>query len=167
MRVQTLPGEGGKMRIAIGCDHAGFEQKDAIADFARSLGHEVDDFGCDGPDRVDYPDYALKVSRAVVEGDDDMGILICGTGMGMSIAANKVEGIRAANVTRADMAPLARQHNDANVLTLSSRFVDERSNEKIVEAFLAASFEGGRHADRVEKIGSIETAGPCRVQDQM
>ncbi|MBR2521684.1 MAG: ribose 5-phosphate isomerase B [Coriobacteriales bacterium] len=144
------------MRIAIGCDHAGIEQKPAIAEYLSAKGFEVVDLGCYSAERVDYPDYAVKVSECVASGDADFGILICGTGIGMSIAANKVAGIRAANVTRADMAPLARQHNDANVLTLSARFVALEENEAIIDAFLAAEFEGGRHEGRVAKINALD-----------
>lgn len=144
------------MRIAIGCDHAGPEMKDQLAEYIRALGHDVDDLGTDGPDRVDYPDYAQKVCRAVQTGDAQIGVLICGTGIGMSIAANKFAGIRAANVTLPEIAPLARQHNDANVLTLSARFVDVETNKQIVRAFLEAGFEGGRHAQRLAKIEKIE-----------
>lgn len=147
------------MKIAIGCDHAGFEQKDAIVAFIKGLGHEITDVGCHSADRVDYPDYAEKVARTITNGECDLGILICGTGIGMAIAANKIAGIRAANVVRADMAPLARQHNDANVLTISARFVDEADNEDIVRAFIEAQFEGGRHACRVDKIRAMESGG--------
>ncbi|MCR5845927.1 MAG: ribose 5-phosphate isomerase B [bacterium] len=144
------------MRIAIGCDHAGIEQKPAIVEYLSAKGYEVVDLGCYSAERVDYPDYAVKVSECVASGGADFGILICGTGIGMSIAANKVAGIRAANVTRADMAPLARQHNDANVLTLSARFVALEENEAIIDAFLAAEFEGGRHEGRVAKINALD-----------
>lgn len=144
------------MKIAIGCDHAGYEQKNTLANFINSLGHDVIDMGCNSSDRVDYPDFAAKVARAVASGQAQMGVLLCGTGIGMSIAANKIPGIRAANVTRTEMALLARQHNDANVVTLSSRFVDESENERIVEAFLNTAFEGGRHAGRVKKISMLD-----------
>lgn len=144
------------MRIAIGCDHAGPEVKAQLAEYIEGLGHEVIDLGTDGPDRVDYPDYAQKVCETVQSGDAELGVLICGTGIGMSIAANKFSGIRAANVTLPQIAPLARQHNDANVLTLSARFVDVETNKQIVRNFLEASFEGGRHSQRLAKIEKIE-----------
>lgn len=144
------------MRIAIGCDHAGPEVKAQLAEYIEGLGHEVIDLGTDGPDRVDYPDYAQKVCETVQSGDAELGVLICGTGIGMSIAANKFSGIRAANVTLPQVAPLARQHNDANVLTLSARFVDVETNKQIVRNFLEASFEGGRHSQRLAKIEKIE-----------
>ncbi len=145
------------MKIAIGVDHAGFEQKDALVSFMKNLGHEILDMGCNSTDKVDYPDFAEAVGRSVASGQAEVGILICGTGIGMSIAANKIPGIRAANVVRADMASLARQHNDSNVLTLSSRFVDVEDNKRIIDAFLKAEFEGGRHEDRVKKIMALES----------
>lgn len=144
------------MRIAIASDHAGFKMKDRLAAFVEELGHEVSNLGTFGPDRVDYPDYAGKACRMIQQGEADLGILVCGTGIGMCIAANKFCGIRAANVTMPQIAPLARQHNDANVLTLSARFVDAQTNEQIIREFLAAEFEGGRHADRLAKIAQIE-----------
>ena len=144
------------MRIAIGNAHAGIEQKPQLAEYVAGLGHEVIDCGCDSDRRVDYPDYAAIVAELVVMGEADMGILICGTGIGMSIAANKVDGIRAANVTMPEVAPLAREHNDANILTLSARFVDVETNELIIEKFLGAEFAGGRHAERVAKIMALE-----------
>lgn len=145
------------MKIAIGVDHAGFEQKDALVSFMKNLGHEILDMGCNSTDKVDYPDFAEAVGRSVASGQAEVGILICGTGIGMSIAANKIPGIRAANVVRADMASLARQHNDSNVLTLSSRFVDVEDNKRIIDAFLKVEFEGGRHEDRVKKIMALES----------
>ena len=144
------------MRIAIAGDHADPEMKDQLASFVEGLGHQVANLGTNGPDRVDYPDFARKVCEAVQKGEADLGILVCGTGIGMSIAANKFRGIRAANVTLPEVAPLARQHNDANVLTLSARFVDEPTNEQIIANFLDAQFEGGRHAGRLAKIAQIE-----------
>ncbi len=144
------------MRIAIAGDHADPEMKDQLASFVEGLGHQVANLGTNGSDRVDYPDFARKVCEAVQKGEADLGILVCGTGIGMSIAANKFRGIRAANVTLPEVAPLARQHNDANVLTLSARFVDEPTNEQIIANFLNAQFEGGRHAGRLAKIAQIE-----------
>ena len=144
------------MRIAIASDHAGYEQKAALVPFLQSLGHEVIDLGPDNAERVDYPDYAVAVGKAVAAGEADKGVLVCGTGIGMAIAANKVRGIRAANITSVDFAKLTRQHNDANVLTLSGRFVSLEDNKAIVEAFLNTEFEGGRHVGRLEKIAEIE-----------
>lgn len=140
------------MRVAIASDHAGFCQKDLIVEHVRSLGHEAIDLGPESSDRVDYPDYASKVAHAVADGEADRGILICGTGIGMAITACKVPGIRAANVVSVQFAELAREHNNANVLCLSGRFVAPMDNCAMVEAFLSTEFAGGRHAQRVEKI---------------
>lgn len=144
------------MRISIASDHAGFEQKSQLVDFLASEGYEVIDRGPENEDRVDYPDYAARVAHDVVDGLADRGILVCGTGIGMSMAANKVDGIRAANVTCPDFAALARGHNDANVVTLSGRFVTLDENRAIVQTFLTTEFEGGRHQDRVRKIMDLE-----------
>ena len=144
------------MRIAMGHDPAGFDQKAELAAYVAELGHEVIDMGSYDDGRVDYPDYAEKVGRAVAAGEADRGILICGTGIGMSIAANKIAGIRAANVTIPSFAPLCREHNDANVVTLSARFVSPEDNKAIIKAFLETEFGGGRHAGRVEKMMALE-----------
>ena len=140
------------MKIAIGSDHGGFDQKAPIADHVRSLGHEVVDFGCDSTDSVDYPDYAVPVARAVASGEADFGILICGTGLGMAITADKVAGVRAVAVQTEDFARLSREHNNANVVCLSGRFVSLEGNEHLVDVFLTTEFAGGRHATRVAKI---------------
>ncbi len=147
------------MRIAIAGDHADVEMKDNLAQFVEDMGYEVLNLGTHGTDRVDYPDYARKVCESIKNGESDLGILVCGTGIGMCIAANKFASIRAANVTLPQVAPLARQHNNANVLTLSARFVDEQTNKQIIKEFLGAKFEGGRHAERLEKIEAIEKEG--------
>ncbi len=144
------------MRIAIGSDHAGFEQKQQIKAHLEAGGHEVVDLGSRSEDSVDYPDYAVAVGRSVTSGEAALGVLVCGTGIGMSIAANKVDGVRAANVLNEEFARLARQHNDANVVAVSGRFVPIEENQRIVDAFLATAFEGGRHADRVNKIKDAE-----------
>ncbi len=144
------------MRVSIGADHGGFEQKQQLASYIKGKGCDVTDRGCDSEDSVDYPDYAKLVCADVAGGEADFGILVCGTGVGMSIAANKVGGIRAANITSVPFAELSRQHNNANVLTLSGRFVSLEDNEKIVDAFLNTPFEGGRHERRVEKIMALE-----------
>ena len=145
------------MRIAIGSDHAGFDQKARLAGYLAEHGHTVADIGCaNGRDSVDYPDYALAVGNAVSSGDADFGVLVCGTGIGMAIAANKVAGVRAANVTDPEFAKLAREHNDANVVTLSARFVPLQVNEEILDGFLATPFGGARHAGRVAKITAAE-----------
>lgn len=148
-----------KLHIAVGSDHGGFEQKTQLLAWLQEQGYEVDDYGCDSTDSVDYPDYAAAVARAVAAGKADFGILVCGTGIGMQVAANKVHGIRAANVTTPEFAALAREHNNANVVTLSGRFVDLESNERIVETFLTTQFAGGRHERRVAKIMNIEQEG--------
>ena len=144
------------MRIAIASDHAGYCQKDVISEFVRGLGHEVEDLGPDTYERVDYPDYAVKVAHKVADGEADRGILICGTGLGMAMAADKVPGIRAASIYRLDFATLFREHNDGNVLCLSGRFVAPMDNCEIVRAFLATEFAGGRHAGRVDKIMHVD-----------
>lgn len=144
------------MRIIIGSDHAGFDQKEAIAQRLKAQGHEVVDAGAYNTDSVDYPDFALKVGSAVASKDADFGVLVCGTGIGMAVAANKVPGVRAANVADPQFARLARAHNDANVLTLSGRFVPLESNLEIVDAFLAEPFEGGRHQMRLDKVSHMD-----------
>lgn len=147
------------MKISIASDHAGFEQKQALAAYLRGLGHEVVDRGPTTDDRVDYPDFATSVAHDVARGRSERGVLVCGTGIGMAIAANKIDGVRAANVTSPAFAALAREHNDANVVTVSGRFVDEVTNRAILDAFLTVDFGGGRHADRVEKIALLEQDG--------
>lgn len=144
------------MRIAIGSDHAGFNLKQTLAPYIESLGHTVTDFGCPDMTSVDYPDVAVPLSRAVVVGEHDLGILICSNGVGMCICANKVNGIRAALSHDPFSARRARQHTDANVLCLGSWCIGEGVAKEVVEAFLAASFEGGRHVRRLEKIKALE-----------
>lgn len=144
------------MRVAIGSDHAGFEQKERLKAHLAEQGHEPVDVGTFSEDSVDYPDFALKVGRSVAKGETDFGVLVCGTGIGMAIAANKVHGVRAANVTDPEFARLARQHNNANVVAVSGRFVPEVVNTQIVDVFLSTPFEGGRHAGRVSKITDAE-----------
>lgn len=146
-----------KTRIAIGADHGGFEQKDALAAWLVGLGYDVEDFGCYDAESVDYPDFAKLVADAVASGQAAFGVLVCGTGIGMMVAANKVRGIRAANLTTPEFAVLAREHNDANVATLSGRFTSLEDNKRILEAFLNAEFAGGRHERRVSKIAELET----------
>lgn len=144
------------MIISIASDHAGFEQKQELAAYLAECGHEVLDRGPADDSRVDYPDFAELVARDVVQGAAERGVLVCGTGIGMAIAANKVHGIRAANVTSAEFAALSREHNDANVVTVSGRFVSLDENKRILDAFVATEFGGGRHAGRVEKIMALE-----------
>lgn len=140
------------MRIAIASDHAGFIQKAPLAEYLRSRGHEVVDMGPATDDRCDYPDFADKVARAVARGDAERGVLICGTGLGIAMAADKVPGVRAVPIQTVDFARLCREHNDANVIGLSGRFVPLEENERILDTFLTTAFEGGRHTGRVEKI---------------
>lgn len=144
------------MRVSIGSDHAGFEQKQALVDYLKGKGHEVVDRGPANDDRVDFPDYAAPVARDVADGAADYGVLVCGTGIGMAMAADKVPGVRAANIINPEFAALCREHNDANVITLSGRFVPLEENERILDAFLATDFGGGRHAGRVEKIMALD-----------
>lgn len=144
------------MKISIASDHAGFEQKQQLAAYLEEQGHAVIDRGPDTDDRVDYPDYAELVAHDVVNGEAERGVLVCGTGIGMAIAANKVDGIRAANIVSPAFAALCREHNDANVITLSGRFVDLSANKEILKAFLSTEFGGGRHTGRVEKIMALE-----------
>jgi len=144
------------MRIGIASDHAGFEEKQLLVGYLRELGHEVIDRGPENADRVDYPDFAALVARDVADGTAERGVLVCGTGIGMAVAANKVHGIRAANVTSPEFAALAREHNDANIVTVSGRFVDDETNRAIVKTFLETDFAGGRHTARVGKIMALE-----------
>ncbi len=144
------------MKIAVGSDHAGFELKAHLVAFLVQGGHEVVDLGVDAPVRSDYPDQAAAVGAAVAAGEAARGLLVCGTGVGMAIAANKVRGVRAANCDELFVARLARAHNDANVLALGARVIGPGLAEAILEAFLETPFDGGRHALRVGKIGDLE-----------
>jgi len=146
------------MKIGIGADHGGFELKHIVVRHLEARGHEVYDYGCDTPASVDYPDFALPVSQAVTAGQVDAGILICGTGIGMSIAANKVRGIRAAVCGDTYSARMSRQHNEANILCLGGRVLGVGLALDIVDSWLNASFEGDRHSRRVDKIAQIENA---------
>jgi ribose 5-phosphate isomerase B len=147
------------MKIAVGADHAGFESKEAVKRYLAARGHDVDDVGTHGTASVDYPDFAAQVARKVAGGEASFGVLVCGSGVGMSITANKVPGIRAAHCTDPYTARLSRQHNDANVLCMGSRVTGWGLMEDILQAFLDASFEGGRHARRLDKIARLEAAG--------
>ena len=145
------------MRVAIAADHGGFEQKQQLVDFlAKDMGVDVIDMGPDTPESVDYPDYAVRVARAVSDGTADRGVLICGTGIGMALAADKVAGVRASSITSPAFAELFRQHNNGNVVCLSGRFVDLAVNEEIVRTFLTTDFEGGRHERRVAKVEALD-----------
>ena len=144
------------MKVSIASDHAGFEEKELLVGFLEELGYDVIDRGPESDARVDYPDFAVLVANDVVDGKADKGVLVCGTGIGMAVAANKIDGIRAANVTSAQFAQLAREHNDANIVTVSGRFVSDEENRAIVKTFLETDFAGGRHAGRVEKIMALQ-----------
>ena len=144
------------MKIAVGADHAGYAAKEEVMGWLRDWGHEVDDVGTHGPEPVDYPTFAARVAAQVVARRDDLGILVCGSGIGVCIAANKVPGIRAAYATDTYSAKMARAHNDANVLCLGARVTGPELMKELVSAFLASSFEGGRHQRRVEEIEKIE-----------
>lgn len=144
------------MRIALGSDHAGFRLKEEVAGMVREMGHEPIDLGTYSDESVDYPDFAVKVAESILAGDADLGILVCGTGLGMAMSANKVPGIRAAAVSDTFSARATREHNDANVLCIGARVVGSGLARDLVSAFLGASFEGGRHVRRVEKIKDIE-----------
>ncbi len=144
------------MKIAIGNDHRGVGVKQRIIAILKELGHDVIDLGANTPSPVDYPDYAIKVGEAVVSGQADRGILICGTGHGMCIAANKVAGVRATNCRDVIDAELSRRHNDANVMCLSADLVGEEMVERMIRVWLTTEFEGGRHARRTGKIAAYE-----------
>ena len=145
------------MRIAIGCDHRGLNLKQSVIKLITEAGHSYEDFGCYTTDSVDYPDIVQKVGEAVAKGDFECGILICGTGIGMSIAANKVKGIRAALCHNVFSATLTRQHNDANILCLGAEKGQlQEPVSEIVNAFLTTEFEGGRHQRRVDKMKAME-----------
>ncbi|MDA8295942.1 MAG: ribose 5-phosphate isomerase B [Actinomycetota bacterium] len=147
------------MRIAVGSDHAGLPLKESLAKELADAGHDVVDFGTDRPGSVDYPDYAAAVGEAVASGEAELGVCCCGTGIGVSIAANKVPGVRAALAHDVTTARLARQHNDANVLCLGARTIGPLVASEAVTAFLSASFAGGRHARRIDKIRRLEEKG--------
>jgi ribose 5-phosphate isomerase B len=140
------------MKIAIGADHAGFLLKEKLKTYLISKGYEVKDFGCFSEERADYPDFAHPVAIAVEEKEADFGLLMCGSGNGINMTANKHKGIRAALCWNAEIAKLARLHNDANILTLPARYMSEDEAKKCVDVFYTTAFEGGRHADRVKKI---------------
>ena len=146
----------GKGRIAIGSDHAGFELKEKIKEFLERRGEVVVDFGANSRESVDYPDYGRKVAKAVANGEDELGILICGTGIGMSIVANKVPGIRAALVQDIFTAKMAREHTNANLLVLGARVVDPEIAPQLVGTWLDSQFQGERHKRRIDKIAELE-----------
>ncbi len=144
------------MKIAVGADHAGYELKQQLARLLEELGHQVDDLGAFSEESVDYPDPAAAVAGEVARGEADRGLLVCGTGLGVAIAANKIDGIRAATCNDLFTARKSREHNDANVLTLGARVVGEGLAEDIVRSFMETDFEAGRHQRRVDKIRALE-----------
>ncbi|GJM20336.1 MAG: ribose-5-phosphate isomerase [Planctomycetota bacterium] len=148
------------MKIAIGSDHAGTESKTRLVKRLTEAHHEVRDLGTNGPESVDYPDYAEAVGRAVSSGAADFGLLICGTGIGMCITANKVPGVRAAKCNDAFEARMCRAHNNANVLCLGERVLDAAVLDELVDVFLAEPFEGGRHERRVNKMNALDASTP-------
>jgi ribose 5-phosphate isomerase B len=146
------------MKIALASDHAGYAEKERLKPLLRDLGLEVEDLGTTSEASVDYPDFARKVAEEVAQGRVDQGLLVCGSGTGMAITANKVCGVRAAVAWSEETARLARQHNDANILAIGARTTPPEKIPAIVRAWFSTTFEGGRHAERVEKISKIELA---------
>lgn len=140
------------MKIAIGSDHAGFELKEKIKAYLQKKGFEIKDFGAYSAERADYPDFAHPVAQAVEDKQYEMGVLICGSGNGVNMTANRHHGVRSALCWNPEIAALARQHNDANIIALPARFITEQEAEKCVDVFFSTAFEGGRHANRVQKI---------------
>lgn len=151
------------MKISVASDHAGYKLKEAIKEHLSNAGHEVIDFGTDSTESTDYPDYATPAASAVARGEVEKGVLVCGTGQGMVMTANKVHGVRAALAWHPDVARLSRQHNDANVLALPARFIEIENALAIVDAWLGSSFEGGRHVPRVEKMMRMEEDEPWQI----
>ncbi|MFR5933334.1 MAG: ribose 5-phosphate isomerase B [Oscillospiraceae bacterium] len=144
------------MKIAIASDHGGYDYKQELIPYIESLGHQVLDLGCHGPASVDYPDYGILCAQAVARGEADRGVVICGTGIGISISANKVPGIRCALCTDPVMARLTREHNDANMLAMGGRIIGIELAKGIVQVFLSTEFSGGRHKTRIDKIAQYE-----------
>jgi ribose 5-phosphate isomerase B len=145
------------MRIALASDHAGYPLKEAVKGWLAELEYEWVDFGTDTPDSCDYPDFVIPAAKAVVAGECEKGVFICGTGLGMAITANKIPGVRAVLCTNSYMAGMGRRHNDANALVMGSRVIGEGLAREILEVFLATGFEGGRHTKRLEKIRRLES----------
>jgi len=144
------------MKIGIASDHRGFQMKTQLIELARGMGHDVTDYGPESTESVDYPDYAARVASSVASGEVHRGVLICGTGIGMCIAANKFDGVRAANCNDSVTAEFSRLHNDANVVCLSADQLSDQLADQILEIWLKTEFEAGRHARRVKKIAKIE-----------
>lgn len=146
-----------KKKVYLGSDHGGFELKNALAAHLREQGWETEDLGCYSAESCDYPDFAAAVGRAVTANEGTLGLLVCGTGIGMSLAANKIPGVRAAVCGDVYSAKMTRRHNDANILCLGARVTGPGLAEEIADAFFSSSFDGGRHARRVAKIAELET----------
>ena len=144
------------MKIAVGCDHGGYELKEYILKVLEKLGHEYEDFGCYSLESCDYPDFGAAAAQAVAEGKCEMGIVVCTTGIGISIVANKVKGIRCAHCADSLQAEMTRRHNDANIMAIGAGFTGKNMAERMVEVFLNTEFEGGRHERRVNKIMELE-----------
>jgi ribose 5-phosphate isomerase B len=144
------------MRIAIGADHAGFALKNVLTAFLVEGGHEIDDLGTTGEESVDYPDFGASVGRAVTEGAADVGVCVCGTGIGISIAANKINGVRAAVVHDVTSARMAKEHNDANVVCIGARLVGPQVAVEALGTFLSSTWQAGRHERRIDKIAALE-----------
>ncbi|MFW5780906.1 MAG: ribose 5-phosphate isomerase B [Bacillota bacterium] len=144
------------MRIAIGSDHGGYVLKKPVIEAIREMNLEYVDYGTYSEESCDYPDIARKVAKAVVKGEADKGILLCGTGIGICIAANKIKGIRCGNITDAFSAKMAAEHNDANIISMGGRLIDEKLAKEITMAYLSSKFAGGRHKRRIDKINEIE-----------
>ncbi len=144
------------MKLAIGCDHGGFQLKEAVRAYLEGHGLEYEDFGAYSTDSVDYAPIAAKVAHAVVDGKADFGVIVCSTGLGVSMAANKVKGIRAAVCTNEFCAEMTRRHNNANVLCMGGKVVDAETGVKLLEIFLNTGFDGGRHQRRIDQIAQIE-----------
>ena len=144
-------------KIAVGCDHAGYALKSELVGYLEELGYETLDLGANSRDRVDYPDYGAAVGRAITEGKADLGVLVCGSGIGIGIAANKISGVRAATVHDVTSAHLAREHNNANIICFGERLIGPEIARESLVAFLNAEFQGGRHAERVLKISDLES----------
>jgi ribose 5-phosphate isomerase B len=142
-------------KLSIGSDHAGFILKEKVRKYLLEKGYEVKDFGCYSEERADYPDFAHLVAHSVESGESERGILMCGSGNGINMAANKHAGIRAALCWKQEIAILARQHNDANILSLPARYIAEEEALRCVDSFLSTGFEGGRHAERIKKIDMV------------
>lgn len=144
------------MKIALGCDHGGYALKLHIIETIKKLGHEVEDFGCNSTESCDYPDFGAAAARAVAEGCCDLGVVICTTGIGISIAANKIKGIRCAHCADCLEAEMTRKHNNANVMAIGAGFTGQNMADRMVEVFLSTEFEGGRHQRRVDKMMALE-----------